>query len=82
MRYLILLLVLVLAGCCEDNASSRAVKTEDPDLRLTYLFEQDGCKIYRFYDRWDYHYFNTCGQTMNARTVRSGKTTSHHEENI
>jgi len=27
---------------------------------VDYLFEHDGCKVYRFYDRGNYVYFTNC----------------------
>ncbi|WP_319502204.1 DUF4884 domain-containing protein [uncultured Draconibacterium sp.] len=27
---------------------------------VSYLFEYDGCKVYRFYDRGEYIYFTNC----------------------
>lgn len=40
------------------------VSTEQPQNNRTYevdyLFEHDGCKVYRFYDMGNYVYFTNC----------------------
>ena len=32
----------------------------NPDYKVKYLFERDGCRVYRFYDRGEYVYFTNC----------------------
>lgn len=43
---------------------SYPVSTEKPQNNQTYhidyLFEHDGCKVYRFYDMGNYVYFTNC----------------------
>jgi hypothetical protein len=40
------------------------IQTREPDNNKTYevdyLFEHNGCKVYRFYDRGNYVYFTNC----------------------
>lgn len=53
------LAVLLFAACYED-----AVKTErssNPAVRVELLFEHDGCRVYRFFDSAQAHYFAKCG---------------------
>lgn len=33
---------------------------------VQYLFEHDGCKVYRFYDRGNYVYFTNCADNTIA----------------
>lgn len=35
---------------------------------VSYLFEQDGCKVYRFYDSGNYVYFTTRGDVTSIKT--------------
>jgi hypothetical protein len=69
MRCLVLVLCL-LAGC-----AGPAQKTEIKNTyKVDYLFEQDGCRIYRFEDNGELHYFITGqGEFM---TVRRPKQTN------
>lgn len=59
---LIVLLLGVMISC--SAIFSLPVSTEVPVnnqlYRVDYLFEYDGCKVYRFYDRGQYVYFTNC----------------------
>ena len=35
---------------------------------VSYLFEHDGCKVYRFYDRGNYVYFTTRGEVTSVQS--------------
>lgn len=35
---------------------------------VSYLFEHDGCKVYRFYDKGNYVYFTTRGDVTTSIT--------------
>ncbi|MFP4489502.1 MAG: DUF4884 domain-containing protein [Bacteroidales bacterium] len=45
--------------------SQRPLSRERPDnnrtYRVEYLFEHDGCRVYRFRDKGNYVYFTNCG---------------------
>ncbi len=79
--FIVVLLFLIL--CC--SAEGKPVKVEKPDTNENYdfcvvfLFEVEGCKIYRFLDGGYYHYFMIgSGQVINTvqeKTVSTGKTT-------
>ena len=81
-----LLFIVILAFiilCC--SAEGEPVKVEKPDIKenfdfcVVFLFEVEGCKIYRFLDGGYYHYFMIgSGQVINTvqtRTISTGKTT-------
>ena len=38
------------------------------DYKVDYLFEHDGCKVYRFWDGSYFVYFTNCNGTAVART--------------
>jgi hypothetical protein len=74
-RVLIVLgLGLSITSCMKQSVST---STEGIDVKVEFLFEKDGVKVYRFYDG-NAHYFTTNGETITSQT--SGKT--HYEENI
>jgi hypothetical protein len=56
----------------------KSEQTENPNFKVDFLFEKDGCKVYRFLDG-NYHYFTNCTET--SSTVSCGKN-CHREENI
>ena len=76
-----LLLISITLVSCYGNGIEKT-KTNNDDYDVTYLFEKDGIKVYRFYDGLNYHYFTSCGETISTQTNRSGKNTNYREENI
>ena len=67
-RRLLLIALPMLAACCLTScfvqrsvSVSRALN--NPDYTVSYLFEHDGCRVYRFYDprSGSYVYFTTQG---------------------
>lgn len=74
MKKLLLIAIVALGlGSCMSKET-----TSNDDFKVTYLFEKDGIKVYRFEDGLSYHYFTTRGETMT--TKKSGK--SYKQENI
>ena len=71
-KYLLPLLAILSCSCF----SGKPIITEEPKNNVTYtvvyLFEHDGCKVYRFYDRGEYVYFTNC----NGETIRKTDSTS------
>lgn len=61
---------------------SYPVSTDKPDNNRTYqvdyLFEHDGCKVYRFYDMGNYVYFTNCQGDVTAIKTDS---TAHRATN-
>lgn len=51
-------------------------KRESNDITL--LFNNDGCKVYRFEDKDKYHYYTNCTSTISI--ISNGKTS--YEETI
>ncbi|MCF8360634.1 MAG: DUF4884 domain-containing protein [Prolixibacteraceae bacterium] len=56
----IIVLFMLFAAC----SSRRPLFSDRPGNNKTYeveyLFEYDGCKVYRFFDRGNYVYFTNC----------------------
>ncbi len=58
MKYLVaILLGLFLIGCSDDK---KEPTTPEEAYELVFLFEKDGCKVYRFYDESYHRYFTDC----------------------
>jgi hypothetical protein len=69
--------ILLLVGCLNEPESTESTG-KDGNIKVEYLFEKDGIKIYRFYDNGLYHYFTSNGETMTEQST--GKST--YEERI
>jgi hypothetical protein len=57
--------VLVLSGCFTPRIPLYTKPVQNnKDYVISYLFEHDGCKVYRFVDMGEYVYFTSCnGET-------------------
>lgn len=51
---------------------------------IQYLFQHDGVKVYRFYDKGNYVYFTTRGDVTSIKTdsTKEKTITFHHEDSI
>jgi len=78
MKYLIILLLFC---SCLNKAQE---KTISGDFELQFLFEKNGCKMYRFNDGGDWIYWSDCeGRTQNDDYIQQGETQIHyHQETI
>ncbi|HXB06116.1 MAG TPA: DUF4884 domain-containing protein [Puia sp.] len=71
MRYLLLLLLLLMLtamSCTVQQPITSEPSHNNQDYCVDYLFEHDGCKVYRFWDRSYYVYFTNCTGEAIART--------------
>lgn len=74
MRYIILILIFITA--CEKPAKET---TQDGNFTIEFLFEKDGCKMYRFSDGGRNIYWANCEGKVNADySTSNGKTTTTH----
>jgi len=54
-------IVLYMATGCATGIPLQTRESENnKTYDVAYLFEHDGCKVYRFYDRGNYVYFTNC----------------------
>lgn len=69
--------ILVALGCCAtlgfgactvQQPISAAPAVNNQDYKVEYLFEHEGCKVYRFRDGSYYVYFTNCNGEAIART--------------
>lgn len=58
------LIISFLVGVVVSCVSIQPVTQSNPDnnkaYQVDYLFEHEGCKVYRFMDRGNYVYFTNC----------------------
>ena len=79
MKKIIILGCLFLFSCVEKAQEI----TIDGNFQLEFLFEKDGCKIYRFKDGYRYIYWSNCKGKIQADYETGGKTkTKYKEETI
>ena len=64
--FLLLVMIMLLGGCDIHKPLSTGAAQNNETYVVEYLFEHDGCKVYRFRDDGNYVYFTNC----------SGKVTS------
>jgi hypothetical protein len=74
--------VLILIVCCEFSFCTRQIPVSKvtPENNKTYqvefLFEHDGCKVYRFYDNGNRVYYTNCnGEITSIRSDSIEKRT-------
>lgn len=70
------LISITLTSCLGDGIERTT--TNNDEYKVTYLFEKDGVKVYRFQDGLETHYFTTMGETITTQ----GSSKNHYEENI
>ena len=80
MKYILALLILT---ACDGKVVTRVdVSGAKDDFEVSFLFEKDGCKIYRFHDN-RYHYFTNCTETITTISESCGKgCVRHFDRNI
>lgn len=82
MKKLLLIIAVALSACRGDAISV----TKNGDFKIEFLFEKDGCKMYRFYDGRTVYWSNCEGRVSSDHETHSGKNGSnivhHYEETI
>lgn len=72
----LLIAVVAIAGGCANDPIERT-QTNNAQIPVDFLFEKDGCKVYRFNDAGRYIYYTSCkGNTTEKHTRSNGKTTT------
>lgn len=67
-------LILGLSSCATRQPVSRQVSANNKDYTVSYLFEHEGCKVYRFYDNGNYVYFTNSAGTVTSISTDSTRT--------
>lgn len=72
---ILLLAAVFFTGCVEDAKES----IQNGNFTVEFLFEQNGCKMYRFKDGDRYVYWSDCqGKAQYDYSTQSGKTRVTH----
>lgn len=71
-KYLLPFLAILSCSCYYSKPIITETSKNNVDYKVDYLFEHDGCKVYRFYDRGEYIYFTNC----NGETIRKTDSTA------
>ena len=58
--FVLLLVTLSLFSCKIGRPISKMTPGNNETYKVEYLFEYDGCKVYRFQDSGHYVYFTNC----------------------
>ncbi|NLJ01061.1 MAG: DUF4884 domain-containing protein [Bacteroidales bacterium] len=59
-------LVGFLSACSLSTPIVREAPQNNETYKVDYLFEHDGCKVYRFYDMGNWVYFTNCQGNVTA----------------
>jgi hypothetical protein len=78
MKKILLVLTFVSLIGCVNKSISVEQTGKDNLITISFLFEKDGLKMYRFCDAGRYHYFTTKGDV--TTTQKAGKVS--YEETI
>ncbi|MDU1903888.1 MAG: DUF4884 domain-containing protein [Dysgonomonas sp.] len=68
------LFVVVLCSCVGQQPVTTNISENNRDYEVDYLFEHDGCKVYRFRDYDRYVYFTNCNGNVTAIKNDSTRT--------
>lgn len=66
--------LFLLSGCYMGVPLKIEPAANNSSYQVDYLFEHDGCKVYRFYDQGRYVYFTNSQGTVSAFQNDSTKT--------
>ena len=58
--FLLLLVGFICFSCTISRPIAVVPSDNNTTYKVDYLFEHDGCKVYRFYDKGNYVYFTNC----------------------
>lgn len=82
MRILLIFLMCLVLSSCEKEPLSRTA-TNNSEFHVDFLFEKDGCKVYRFRDAGEPVYFTDCrGKASYTYEESDEQQTSHHVETV
>ncbi len=70
---LLLFSPLVFTDCYTGQPLKKEPSDNNTSYTVEYLFEHDGCKVYRFRDKGNYVYFTSCkGETTSVLSDSTG----------
>jgi hypothetical protein len=63
----IILGLLVLLSGCKVKEPLKVTQTANVDYKVAFLFEHEGCRVYRFTDSYTGRYFTNCSGSTTWR---------------
>lgn len=73
---LILIVVCVFLSCTRQIPVSKVTPENNKTYQVDFLFEHDGCKVYRFLDHGNFVYFTNCnGDVTSIKSDSTGTRT-------
>lgn len=70
-RSAVALLLSFAAGCL--GSPQETARTTNPDFVVEFLFDHEGCRVYRFRDEGHVHYYTSCrGSAITVRNPKLG----------
>lgn len=76
--FVVCLSLVILGSCAVENKALLETKSDNNDkYKVNYLFEHDGCKVYRFYDLGNYVYFTNCNGNVTSISTDSVPQRTH-----
>ena len=77
-KFLLLFMFFLLLSSCKKEAQE-VYTTTNSEIRVDFLFEVDGVKVYRFSDNGHLVYFtNRTGETEYSYTTSNGRSPQTH----
>jgi len=70
----LIFLFISLLSCSIQQPISSKQPDNNESYQVEYLFEHDGCKVYRFLDSGNYVYFTNCNSDVTSITNDSIQT--------
>ena len=81
-KYLYSALCLVASSCYVQQPLEKIPAQNNETYKVEYLFEHEGCKVYRFYDRGNCVYFTNCnGEAIAHKDSTEVRNTIHLDKN-
>lgn len=72
--------LFLLSSCRAGVPLLNAPADNNQSYNVQYLFEHDGCKVYRFYDYGNYVYFTNC--TGNVTAIKNDSTANYVQTTV
>jgi hypothetical protein len=70
----LLVVISALSSCSYQRPIQKIAPENNKTYSVYYLFEHDGCKVYRFQDMGSYVYFTNCNSDVTSISSDSIKT--------
>lgn len=76
-KYFIIILFIFLYGCSVEP--EQVEKTSNQNIKVDFLFEKDGCRVYRFTDGGQNIYWTNCRGNISWKQGAKNKTRYQNE---